>query len=100
MGYDCNNAITYAKELRRMCMSYHICQDCPLQHDPHCLHATAINEKRIKAVQEWSDSHLKLLDKERLIKDFQDYWGCDVAYEDYDLYLSLLNWLKEELEKI
>lgn len=97
---DCNNTLTYAKELRRMCATYHICKGCPFQHDAHCLHAPAINDVRINTLQKWSDSNPEPLNKERLIKDFENYWGSDIAEEDYDLYMHLLNWLKEELEKI
>lgn len=97
---DCNNTLTYAHELRRMCEAHHACQGCPMKHTFSCLTATRINEDQIKVVQKWSDSNPEPLNKERIIKDFQEYWGSDVAEEDYTLYLNLLNWLQEELEKI
>lgn len=97
---NCNDTLTYAKELKRMCAAYHICDGCPLQHDRNCLHATSIDSAHVKVVQEWSDSHSDSLLKERFIKDFKDYWGSDVQEEDLGLYLSLLEWIRNEFEKI
>lgn len=97
---NCNDTLTYAKELRRMCSSYHICKGCPLQHDSHCLYIPAINKERISILQRWSESHPDSLKKERLIQNFKDYWGSDLAEEDISLYNALLEWLQKEVEKI
>lgn len=54
---NCNDTLTYAHELKRMCESFHACVGCPLRPDKNCLTAITIDPAHIKIVQEWSDEH-------------------------------------------
>ena len=97
---DCNLTLNYAHELRRMCAAHHACRGCPMQHTNSCLTATRIDLNHIETVQKWSNANPDPLNKRKLIDDFKEYWGADVAEEDFELYLNLLDWLENEVEKI
>lgn len=60
---DCNITLNYARELMRMCQTYHTCTGCPLRLVKNCLDVVGINSYRIEAVQKWSDSNPEPLKK-------------------------------------
>ena len=63
--YDCSKAIDYIHEKERMCDSItdkSDCEKCPLFKLYRCTEAT---EESISIVQNWSDTHPEIEDKER-----------------------------------
>ena len=99
---NCNDTLTYAKELRRLCESRNACAGCSMESLP-CTMAIQITPAHIKVVQKWSEDNPVSLNNEaknQFIKDFKAYWGSDVAEEDLPLYLELIKWIREEFEKI
>lgn len=58
--YNCNNALDYAHEFKRMCNRFSICDNCPMARAKLSCKAFDISEAQINIVQEWSDTHLKI----------------------------------------
>ena len=68
MKYDCSKALDYTHEKNRMCVTYPSCSDgCPLE----LLDCRGdITQKKIDAVQKWSDDHPKKTRAEAFFEKF------------------------------
>lgn len=98
---DCNSILDFAKEFKRMCAAYHVCQGCPMQHNVNCRVISSLNEDTINAVMRWSRENPKdnfVLDRNKLIQDFKYDWGSDLPEEVIDLYNELVTWLENEFK--
>lgn len=98
---DGSSILNFAKEFKRMCAAYHVCQGCPLQHNKNCISISALNEDTIKTVLKWSKENSKenfVLDRNKLIQDFKYDWGSDLPEEVIDLYNELVTWLENEFK--
>lgn len=96
-----NLILDFAKDFKRMCAAYHVCQGCPLQHNMNCRVISALNEDTVKTVTKWAEENPKenyTLDRNKLIRDFKYDWGSDLPEEVVDLYNELLNWLENEFK--
>lgn len=62
--YNCSNTLDYGHELQRMCSSINDCWMCPIHHDSGVC-KSKISSESISAVQNWSDTHPEIEDKER-----------------------------------
>ena len=99
-----NDIVNFSKEVRRMCESYHACKGCPLEHDLNCLSVTNIDPAKIKIIAQWSydnpePSAAHVIETNKLMADFQEYWGADIPEEATNLYEHLISWLEDEFSK-
>ncbi len=62
--YNCSNTLDYGHELQRMCSSINDCWMCPIHHDSGVC-KSKISSESISAVQNWSDTHPEIKNKER-----------------------------------
>lgn len=96
--------VEFSRELKRMCHSYHICKGCPLQKDINCLSVTTVSPEKVRKVAEWvyenpEPSAVQVIETNKLMADFQEYWGADIPEEATNLYEHLINWLEDEFSK-
>ena len=88
---DCTKTLDYVRERNRMCDYYfskHIqgCNYCPLGdiEDFHCTGHIFTDEKIVKVLQEWSDSHKETFPKITLrehnfLQVFDEVYDCELA---------------------
>ena len=97
-----NDIVEFSRELKRMCHTYHICKGCPLQKDINCLSVTTVSPEKVKKVAQWvydnpEPAAAHVIETDKLMADFQEYWGADVPDESLELYNNLINWLSSEI---
>lgn len=94
-----NEIVNFSNEMSRMCAAHHACKNCPLEHDLNCLSITNINPAKVKIIAQWVHNNpeqtaARVIETNKLMADFQEYWGADIP----ELYNDLIKWLEDEID--
>ena len=99
-----NDIVEFSNEMNRMCAAHHACKGCPLEHDLNCLSVVSISPRKVKEIAQWvydnpEPTAAQVIETDKLMADFMEYWGADIPIEEVKLYTDLINWLEDEISR-
>ena len=99
-----NDIVEFSNEINRMCAAHHACKGCPLEHDLNCLSVISISPTKVKEIAQWVYDNpeplaARVIEIDKLMADFQEYWGADIPEEASNLYEHLISWFEDEFSK-